>query len=346
MDNVDPSRLAFLKSFELPGSIQSIEKIDVGRIHETYLGRWSGGESFIHQRINPHVFPDLGALEENYTAVFQHLERCGYPIRLIPHREGGCFLRHKGEVWRTLTFLENAESYDVCPSSIHAEAAGRTLSRFHGLLSSLPPAEYPLLLPGFQSTEKRRAEFESSFASAQEERLEEVSEFQDELRSLFYSVRPFFEAELPRSLIHYDPKFNNFLFRKSDLSDCTLIDLDLVSGGSRLIDYGDFIRSIALEGSEDQRGGGEVSINRDRITRGRAGFISALDCPLSEAERKNLPLAPPCIALNLAYRYFTDYLQGDRYFKVRFRDDNLQRGRRQLGLASQLLNFTPENDID
>ena len=42
------------------------------------------------------------------------------------------------------------------------------------------------------------------------------------------------------------------------------------------------------------------------------------------------------ITLELGVRYLTDYLEGDRYFKITYPSQNLERARRQLQLLQSM----------
>jgi len=48
--------------------------------------------------------------------------------------------------------------------------------------------------------------------------------------------------------------------------------------------------------------------------------------------------APRYVALTLGVRFLTDHLQGDEYFKVARRGENLERAERQFRLIDELEN--------
>ena len=51
---------------------------------------------------------------------------------------------------------------------------------------------------------------------------------------------------------------------------------------------------------------------------------------------------PAYMSLMLAVRFLTDHIEGDRYFKVSERGDNLRRARSQLDLAERFLAAKPD----
>jgi hypothetical protein len=47
-------------------------------------------------------------------------------------------------------------------------------------------------------------------------------------------------------------------------------------------------------------------------------------------------VAPVYVAFMLGVRFLTDHLEGDRYFKVRERGENLSRAQRQFAMMARL----------
>lgn len=77
---------------------------------------------------------------------------------------------------------------------------------------------------------------------------------------------------------------------------------------------------------------------RSRSTCGSAaaftdGFVGKIRDRLRPEEVNTLPDGLLLITLELAARFLTDYLDGDRYFKIRTGGHNLVRARNQIALA-------------
>ena len=66
------------------------------------------------------------------------------------------------------------------------------------------------------------------------------------------------------------------------------------------------------------------------------GFLSETADRLTDAELSLLPLGVEVITCELAMRFLTDYLDGDRYFKIRCSDHNLVRARAQMKLLTEV----------
>jgi hypothetical protein len=67
-----------------------------------------------------------------------------------------------------------------------------------------------------------------------------------------------------------------------------------------------------------------------------AGWLAPLAGRLTATEVGLLPVAPRIVTLELAIRFLTDFLQGDRYFRVERPEHNLARCRAQLALAEDM----------
>ena len=65
------------------------------------------------------------------------------------------------------------------------------------------------------------------------------------------------------------------------------------------------------------------------------GYMEA--CPsLTSKEIEMLPTGARILTLELAMRFLTDYLDGDRYFKAAYPEHNLVRARAQMKLVADM----------
>ena len=67
------------------------------------------------------------------------------------------------------------------------------------------------------------------------------------------------------------------------------------------------------------------------------GFLSEMGDILTPDERIALPMAGPWLTLMQAVRFVGDYIVGDVYYKVKYAEHNLVRGRGQLVLFGQMM---------
>ena len=155
---------------------------------------------------------------------------------------------------------------------------------------------------------------------------------------LRHGVLPLLAAEtpeLPLRVTHNDTKLNNVLFDRRTRKALCVLDLDTVMPGSSLYDYGDSIRFGAATAAEDEKDLSKMGINLHLFQVYTAGYLAACKS-LTPKELELLPLGAKIITLELAVRFLTDYLDGDRYFRVAYPEHNLVRARAQMKLVADM----------
>jgi Ser/Thr protein kinase RdoA (MazF antagonist) len=140
---------------------------------------------------------------------------------------------------------------------------------------------------------------------------------------------------LPERIVHNDTKLNNVLFDDRTGAALCVVDLDTVMPGLAPYDFGDLVRSCALA-REDRPDPHGVDLDLDLFAALLRGYLEGAGDMLGPAERTALPLACRLIAYELGMRFLTDYLHGDRYFKTRHQEHNLERARVQLALMEAM----------
>ena len=142
-------------------------------------------------------------------------------------------------------------------------------------------------------------------------------------------------GELPLRVTHNDTKLNNVLLDKKTRKSLCVLDLDTVMPGLSLYDFGDSIRFGAATAAEDEADLSKMGLNLHLFEIYTKGFMEA--CPsLTQKEIEMLPTGARILTLELAVRFLTDYLDGDRYFKAAYPDHNLVRARAQMKLVADM----------
>ena len=153
-------------------------------------------------------------------------------------------------------------------------------------------------------------------------------------------------GKLPLRVTHNDTKINNVLFEKdcrdenpinvnekiSSPRAIAIIDLDTCMPGLVADDFGDGIRYAAGITEE-----GRITFNFDNFKAFSEGFIPQVASYLTPLEKDTLYLAPFSMAVELAVRYLTDFLEGNRYFHTDYYLQNLDKSRQQAELSRQML---------
>ena len=139
-------------------------------------------------------------------------------------------------------------------------------------------------------------------------------------------------SRIPVRITHNDTKINNVMIDDKSGKGLCVIDLDTVMSGLSLYDFGDIMRTTVTSASEAERDLSKVQVEMPRFEAVVKGYLSAAGEFLNEAERDNLVHSAKMMSLIMGTRFLTDYLLGDRYYKIDFESHNLDRCRTQLKL--------------
>jgi Ser/Thr protein kinase RdoA (MazF antagonist) len=314
-----------------------LEPLGDGHINDTLLATAPDGARWVLQRINEQVFTDPARVMRNLARVETHLGKVapGLIPPLIETREGRNFcLDEQGGWWRLWDYLPDGHTIEQTRDPAVCRAAAQAFGRFQRLLSDLPGPPLAPTIPGFLELDGYLARFDAAVASTAGagEAVADAcgnASFIDRHRDLVEAL------PRGRDRIHGDCKLNNLLFDASGRAVRAILDLDTTMLGHWAWDFGDLARSV-LTGVLGDEGLAE----QDAQAIARALFVALVDGLLSGSERaldaRSLAIAPGYVAFMLGVRFLTDHLEGDRYFKVSERGENLDRARRQFALLARL----------
>lgn len=123
-----------------------------------------------------------------------------------------------------------------------------------------------------------------------------------------------------------------------------VIDLDTVMPGFVLSDIGDFIRTGANTGAEDDENLDNVNVNIDIFKAYTRGYMEKVKSFLTPMEIKLLPYGGRLLTYMQTVRFLTDYINGDTYYKIRSPKHNLIRTKAQFKLLQSLEAHADEMD--
>ncbi len=322
-----------------------------GHIHESFRVLTDSGGVYLLQKINRGVFSDPEALTANISLVTTRqkafLERtgCANPERRCLHVQADCsgapaFLDEAGGYWRVFDFIQGTYTLDQAESAQAAGRAAGAFGRFLVMLADLPPGDLNLTIPGFHDTPARFKALQDAIEKdpADRRRLVEAElkfalERRAESGRLLELQR---RGVLPLRVVHNDTKINNVLFDAESGEGICVIDLDTVMPGLAAYDFGDLARTVLSPLAEDDP---EPCPGQLRLPFFRAlveGFLDGTGGLLTGAEIAELPFGAWLITLENGVRFLTDYLEGDRYFRVNRPRQNLDRCRNQFSLAAEI----------
>ena len=340
--------------FELGGRAVSAETVGSGHINDTFALTVEKPASnafvrFVLQRINPHVFPNPLSVMDNIVRVTRHL-REKYSVlpdaerrvlTVVPAKDAKpCWFDESGACWRCYRMIEGANTVDAVREPAQARTASFAFARFARDLSDLPPPRLQETIPAFHDTPARLQALDAVVA---EDRLgrapsaaRELAEI-NAMRHLAPLITDAFAAGLiPERITHNDTKINNVMLDTVTGEGICVVDLDTVMPGLAPYDFGDLVRVAANPAREDAGRLNHLDARRDMYDACAEGFQAGFDGYLTEQEIKLMPVAGAVITFELAVRFLSDYLDGDRYFKTARPGHNLDRARTQITLAGSL----------
>ena len=354
-----PDLRAIIERFQVHGDLRDVVPWGTGHIHATYRSAFVAEgrvHRFIHQRINDRVFPDVAGLMENVVRVTGHVaskvRSAGGDVEretlaLVPTRDGAShFVTEQHGSWRTYRFIEGTVTHETASSQDVIHEAARAFGRFQAMLADLPAPRLREVIPGFHDTPARLAALREAVlrdragraASAAgeiafaERRASSVSRLLDLQAS----------GVIPERITHNDTKLNNVLFDASSGRALCVVDLDTVMPGLAAHDFGDAVRLGACAAAEDEPDPSRVELDLGLFEALAAGTLDATADLLVPAEVEALPLGAVLMTFECGMRFLTDYLDGDRYFRVRHELQNLDRCRRHWRLVEDMENNMEE----
>ena len=320
--------------------ILQIKPLGNGLINDTYRVNTRQSD-FVLQRINLHVFQYPEKILDNLLQLQQHLKnKPNKAVRLklpsiIQTTDGQHSLRdHGDQSWRALEFITRSESRESLSNQTEAAQVGLALGHFHSLFSDLDTHLLVDTLPGFHVTPCYFQAYLEACALASELMLDDEYQYcQDFIQQQQYRIDSLEIARqhglLKERVIHGDPKLNNFLFACDSDEIISLIDLDTVKPGLIHYDIGDCLRS-----SCHNHDGNRFDLELAEII--LQNYIQEAGKMMTQADYDFLYDAIWLIPFELGLRFFTDYLQGNHYFKTNEPRQNLKRAVAQFELCADI----------
>ncbi len=340
--------------FSPGGRVAAIRPYGRGNVNDTYLVTLEDGRlpCFILQRLNSRVFRQPHLVMANLRVVTAHVaarlaEAPAAPGRrwalpqLLPAADGRDYVvAPGGSCWRALTFIGQTRSPVVVADAAHAREVGWALGRFHELVSDLPPALLTDPLPGFHITPRYLRHYEAVLAKVRLPPAPEAAwaaQFisrRRELAGVLEDAKA--RGELKERVIHGDPKVDNVLLDEATGQAVGLVDLDTVKPGLVHYDLGDSLRSACNPLGEETPDWQAVRCEPELAAALLAGYLSVARGFLTAADCAYLFPAARLIAFELGLRFFTDYLEGNVYFRAAHPEHNLVRALVQFRLTESL----------
>ena len=345
MEQKDLQHIA--NQFEIEGNVTEVKPLGNGLINTTYKVVTDGNTpDYVMQHINTDIFPDVDMLMNNIVAVTGHIRKKleakhtadidRKVLKFVPCKDGKYYYNHDGKIWRIMVFIPDTVSKSgVTPESSYI--VGETFGDFQAMLADIPE-KLGETIKDFHNIEFRLQQFHDAVKADKVGRLAGVKDIVEEIEkradSMCRSEQLFREGKLPKRICHCDTKVDNILFDKDDNVLC-VIDLDTVMPSFIFSDYGDFLRSAANTMPEDSPEYDKIDFRMDIFKSFTEGYLKTARAFLTPIEIENLPYAATLFPYMQLVRFFTDYLDGDNYFKTQYPEHNLVRSKNQLTLLKR-----------
>ncbi len=334
--------------FEFSGVFKRADPYGSGHINDTYLciseqeGRV---ERHIIQRINHHIFTDPLTMMNNGVRVAEHLRQKliaeqatdldRRSLRFVRTKSGTIgHLDDDGRYWRAMRFIPNAQTHEFASTPKHTFEAAIAFGRFQSQLLDLPPESLPPVIPFFHHTPKRLDALIAAIANDAENRVASARrtiDFALHRQPLCAELQTRLErGELPLRVTHNDAKIDNVLIDTTRCEGLCVVDLDTVGAGLVHFDFGDLLRTAVFAAGEAEQAIDSIHIDMEMARAAVAGYLTGAKGFLQPSELDTLAISGKLLALETGIRFLTDHLDGDRYFKTAYRDQNLQRARSQF----------------
>ncbi len=353
-------------------AIAAVSPLGNGNINSTFLVTTTASSStdssnalrFVLQRINRQVFQQPDLVIHNMAVLSEHLQSSSLNLprpwetpRLMATQQGKhTWVDSSGEYWRAISFIEGCYVCETVESVAHAREVGYGLAMFHRLISQLPTDKLADTLPGFHITPiyldnyARMLSANRSNGHSDENSLDSLNALPPEQAQQTQYCLDFIEARkdwahvlerakaaghLQLRPIHGDPKVNNIMM-DSQGKAMSLIDLDTLKPGLLHYDIGDCLRSGCNPLGEETENWQRVVFDADLAQAMLQGYLSLAKDFLNEQDYDYLYDGIRLIAFELGLRFFTDYLAGNVYFKVKHPTHNLMRSLVQFKLTESI----------
>ena len=264
-------------------------------------------------------------------------------LSFLATEEGKTYWFDGESYWRVMVFIPRAKTYETVNPE-YSNYAGEAFGNFQAMLADIPET-LGETIPDFHNMEFRLKQLRDAVAANAAGRVAEVQYYLDEIEKradeMCKAERLFREGKLPKRVCHCDTKVNNMMFDEDGKVLC-VIDLDTVMPSFIFSDYGDFLRTGANTGDEDDKDLNRVNFNMEIFKAFTKGYLKGAKSFLTPIEIENLPYAAALFPYMQCVRFLADYINGDTYYKIKYPEHNLVRTKAQFKLLQSVEEHTPE----
>lgn len=344
-----------IKQFPEVGEVLETKPLTSGWINQTYLVKTADAaeNDYVLQRVNHQIFTDVDMLQHNIEVVTNHIRQKleeqkeqdidRKVLRFLPATDGKTYYFDGESYWRVSVFIPRSETLEaVTPESSYL--VGLKFGEFQAMLADVPQ-QLGETIPDFHNMEFRMKQLREAVAANAASRLNEVQDIVDAIEKdadeMCCAEQLYREGKLPKRICHCDTKVSNMLFDENGEVLC-VIDLDTTMPSFVFSDFGDFLRSAANTGKEDEQDLNNVRFNMEIFKSFAKGYVQSARSFLTPIEIEHLPYAATLFPYMQAVRFLADYINGDTYYRTTYEGQNLVRTKAQYKLYLEAKAAIPE----
>lgn len=330
-----------LRKFNLLDTVDSVEQRGRGSVNRSYIVHVNKHQ-YLLQLANFQIFKNINKVIENIDSIDKYLKKASPDYRLdyVKTTEGEKHVVVKESYWRCYHLKNYEKIYKkVCNDEMTYEI-GKLVGCFHKLTSAFSIKNLNVTIPNFHNTFKYYENLETSTDKCKSDRslytwnenkftrdrIEEIKLLQELLK----------EKKIPLVVTHNNIRISNIIFDERNNHASWLAGYEAIMPGSRLHDFGDAARYLLSTTREDEGNLDIVSFNIDRFKLFSKGYLEETYAILNDVERDHLVDAIKSMALEYGIRHLTDYLDGDKKFKVDHKTQNWDICKNQFKLVEDI----------
>lgn len=333
-----------IQNFKIDSECMAFSELESGHINDTFLITTLTGKQFVLQKTNTDVFKNIEAVFHNKQLLNNFLEskisQLNYKFvsYLKTKSDTLVYIDDYNNYWSVMLFIQDSKTITLAEDLDTVFEAGKLYGDFLYQTHTIDLTQFKDIIQDFHSVPFRLFEFDQALKKTTIAKstvhgiLDTISKYRSEMSMLSELIEA---KKIPLRLTHNDTKLSNILF-DSNNKGIAVIDLDTLMPGIVHFDFGDAIRSICSTAQEDEQDLNTVKIDLNYYEAFCKGYAVYTKDLLSTKETNYLPLAIKTMVYIMGLRFFTDYLNGNMYYKVNFSEHNLIRAKNQFKLLESV----------
>ncbi len=350
------------EKFNIFGDYTDAKPFGNGLINDTFLITYNQAginTKFIIRKINKSVFKQPEIVVNNSVKVSMHVKNklisqgekqiSRKTLTFIKTHDDKYFHKDQNEdFWCMVLFFEGSYTIDSVKTKEQAYKSAKAFGKFQKLIIDARLSDYKETIPDFHNTPKRLLAFDKALEADSVGRLKDIEQelnivnrnrgISEEFADLMQNNK------LPIRITHNDTKINNVMLDKETDEGLCVIDLDTVMPGIILNDFGDMVRTSACSVPEDDKDISKVKVQLNVFEALTKGYLEQIADIVDKTEIDKLVFGSKLIVYEQAVRFLTDYLEGDIYYPVLYKDHNLVRAKNQFALLESI--FQQEEEME